>query len=82
MTKVYIFSGDITWPRGMDLTTTDTDTDQWSQYVLTRREPESLFGSQVSWSHDNSDGSVVMAVAAERSSLGSRLGGSIYIYSF
>ena len=49
---------------------------EYAGTMLTTGEPESLFGSGVSWSDIN------LAVAAERSSLGARLGGSIYVYKF
>ena len=71
-------SGDVTshcvsWPAPC--------TEEWADLVLLgSQEEESLFGSSLSWTRAG-DGSVTLAVAAERSSLGSRMGGSVFLYN-
>ena len=56
-------------------------TEEWSDLLLVgQQEEESLFGSALSWSRAG-DGSLTLAVAAERSSLGSRMGGAVLLYN-
>ena len=73
---------------GSDLTSVcSMDWDSSPCIILSTGEPESLFGSAVDafydypWVYTNPD-QVYVAVAAERSNLGSRLGGSVYIFEF
>lgn len=78
--QVYYYSGDL--PSG-DVTShcqssSSPCTEEWARLVLTPEEEESLFGSDVSW--DSSGPDTLLAVAAERSSLGSRMGGTVYLY--
>jgi len=82
--KVYHVSSDVDLPLG-DVTSDCSGASspcpqQWTSLELTLHEPESLFGSQVR--SENLFGQVNMVVAAERSSLRSRMGGSIYVYEF
>ena len=85
--KVYYFSGQQDMP-GDDITThCGSDPSpcpgKWATLELTQHEPESLFGSNMKWEvveEEVVEEEVVMMVAAERSSLGARLGGSLYIY--
>ena len=91
--KLYTFEDTISFPSdGSDLTAEcDSDTppciSEWTDIMLTTGEPESLFGSAVAafyefpWSYTNAE-QIYLAVSAERSNLGSRLGGSVYIYEF
>ena len=80
--KVYYYSGVEDLPSG-DITSQCQSshspcTEEWASLVLTTEEEESLFGCQVSWDRSGQD--TVLAVAAERSSLGSRMGGAVYLY--
>ena len=83
--KVYYYSGTSSLPSG-DLTSHCVSwpapcTDEWAALLLLgNQEEESLFGSSLSWTRAE-DGRVTLAVAAERSSLGSRLGGSVFLYN-
>ena len=91
--KLYTFEDVISFPSdGSDLTAecvSDTPPciSEWTDIMLTTGEPESLFGSAVAafyefpWSYTNAE-QIYLAVSAERSNLGSRLGGSVYIYKF
>lgn len=95
--KLYILENEdltISFPSdGSDLTAEcDSDTppciSEYTDIMLTIGEPESLFGSAVAafygeypWPYTNPE-KIYLAVSAERSSLGSRLGGSVYIYEF
>ena len=47
--------------------------------LVGQQEQESLFGSALSWSRAG-QGGISLAVAAERSSLGCRLGGAVLLY--
>merc|ERR1711892_461911 len=51
---------------------------KWSTLELTQHEPESLFGSNMTWERVGEE--VVLVVAAERSSLGARIAGTLYLY--
>ena len=51
---------------------------KWATLELTQHEPESLFGSNMEWEVVGEE--VVLVVAAERSSLGARIAGSLYLY--
>ena len=80
--KVYYFSGQQEIP-GDDVTSHCGSAPtpcpgKWAMLELTQHEPESLFGSQMKW--EVAGGEVVLVVAAERSSLGARIGGSLYLY--
>ena len=77
--------GDVNYPKGDITSACESEpvpcTDEWTSLMISPHDHESLFGSQVSW--DKTDqGEVILAVAAERSSLGSRLGGAVYFYTF
>merc|ERR1719334_440975 len=81
--KVFYFSGKSSLPSGDITSQCGSDllpcTGKWAELMLTQQEPESLFGSNAAW--EKADGEpTVLIVAAERSILGSRLGGSLYIY--
>ena len=80
--KVYYFSGKLEIP-GDDVTSDCGSAPtpcpgKWAMLELTQHEPESLFGSQMKWEVEGEE--VVLVVTAERSSLGSRIGGSLYLY--
>ena len=51
---------------------------KWATLELTQHEPESLFGSNMEWEMVGEE--VVLVVTAERSSLGARIAGSLYLY--
>jgi len=83
--KLYFFDGSTEYPEEVDSTSVCNFSqapclDEWKSLMLTTDESEALFGSQVSWFPSSDPGTVILGVAAERSSLGSRLGGTIYIY--
>ena len=85
--KVYYFPATSSLPSG-DLTSPCVSrpppcTEEWASLILRgqqEEEEESLFGSSLSWTRAT-DGSLTLAVAAERSSRGSRMGGTVFLYN-
>merc|ERR1719369_264701 len=80
--KVYYYSGHTSIPGG-DVTSHCSAAPVpcpgvWAELELTQHEQESLFGSGLDWEVE--EGEVMLVVAAERSSLGARIAGSLYIY--
>jgi len=92
--KVYFFPGDQDIPAD-DVTSHCVSspspcTGEWATLEITQHEQESLFGSNIRWEEvgeevvgkEMVEKEVMLVVAAERSSLGARIGGTLYVYRY
>merc|ERR1719341_1297220 len=83
--KVYFFNSSTELPRG-DISSDCEGTSapcpgRWASEELTLHEEGSMFGSSiVSSKSSREDGGLLVAVAADSSSLGARIAGSVYLY--